>query len=712
MILSERPGDACPRARSRRARSRSLGRAGCAVAALGLLSCAGVERGRYGVNALKLEGMRALDERALSACLLTRERASFELKLGVSEPSCGQAPFDESAPRLRLWRWPWTEWPSFNPAVLDNDQERVLRWYRARGYYRARIVSVQVDPPAAASPGSEGDCAPERERCTVDVLITIDEGEPARVTDIEWRVNGPPLAPEVLDELRTVVALAPGNPVDESLYEASKAAIVRRLLERGHAAARVHGRVHIDTAGHAATIGFELEPGPVYRFGELVVSGHGELPEGAIRAAAGLRPGTRYDPRVLSEIESEVFGLGAFSAVQVATELDHEGQSVRVLLGVTPLPNHALRTGVGVLSGGSRRTETGELTSIPQWDVHVFGRYERRHVFGSLGRLGIDDRARLIFPRDFPRLAEPQLGNVLGLSLNQPGLIEARTDLFARAAWDRGPDSFLGFTRSDVFLRVGVRRSLLLRGLVGTLALQQDLLLVDRGTTTSTGEPPPDSYGFAYFEQDLRLDLRDDPLRTTRGAFVQLNATEAVRSPLSDWTAFRLAPEARGYVPLPFGIVVAARAAVAGLFIQSSSPDLDAESRALGPSTYRLRGGGANSNRGFLAGRLGAGVEGGLRRWEGSLELRVPFGANFVLAGFADVGDVNAGERLRLSHLNTSLGFGLRYYTILGALRLDLGYRLRGLQRADGSDGIEPDATTLPFSDTPGALHLTIGDAF
>jgi outer membrane translocation and assembly module TamA len=90
----------------------------------------------------------------------------------------------------------------------------------------------------------------------------------------------------------------------------------------------------------------------------------------------------------------------------------------------------------------------------------------------------------------------------------------------------------------------------------------------------------------------------------------------------------------------------------------------------------------------------------------------VPFGSNLVVAGFADAGDVNAAPQFRFSHWNTTFGFGFRYYTIIGALRLDLGYRIRSLQRADGSNGIEPDPRVLPFSDTPGALHLTIGDPF
>jgi hypothetical protein len=89
----------------------------------------------------------------------------------------------------------------------------------------------------------------------------------------------------------------------------------------------------------------------------------------------------------------------------------------------------------------------------------------------------------------------------------------------------------------------------------------------------------------------------------------------------------------------------------------------------------------------------------------------VPIGADFGVVGFVDVGDVNRGPTYRFSHLNTSVGFGLRYYTLIGALRLDAGYRVPGWQRADGSAASEADRGTLPFSNVPGALHLTIGES-
>jgi len=258
-----------------------------------------------------------------------------------------------------------------------------------------------------------------------------------------------------------------------------------------------------------------------------------------------------------------------------------------------------------------------------------------------------------------------------------------------------------------------LKRGFFTRRLRANVAVQQDVFVVAEGAdnVTSDGSPTPSSYYYQFLEQDLRLDLRNQSVDPSRGTYFALNTTEAFRTRASDWTSFRVAPDARFYVSLPLGSVLAYRAALGSLFIFDANSELDELSRRLGPSSYRLRGGGANSVRGFLPGELGAGSQGGLRRWESMLEWRLRLGALAVVA-FLDFGDVNDAANFRFDHLNTTAGLGLRYYTVIGPLRLDAGFRIPAWQRADGSPGIEEDAGTFPLTDAPGALHLTIGDSF
>jgi outer membrane translocation and assembly module TamA len=667
--------------------------------------------GRLQVAGLQVQGSEQLRERPLLSCLVTRERPRFGLTLGLSSASCGAPPFDSQAPRLNLWRWWWTDWPAFNHAVFEADLEKIVRWYRARGYYDARVVTVSYDPPEAEDPNADLGCDIEEDVCPVKISITIEEGQPTLLRKVVFLgVNA--LTSELQARVRKAGALELGQPIDEHDYDERKQSLLALLQQAGYAAAEVEGEVRVNTAARSAEVEFKLDPGELYRFGNVSVEGHGSLPEAPILAAARMEENTRYSPQHVREVQSEVYALGAFSSVQIHEEPDAESRRVHLRLEVTPHSPHALRVGFGVLSGSQQRTSTGEMASIPQWDLHIFGRYERRHVFGTLGRFSIEERPRMIFSEDFPRLTPPKFGNIVKVRLNQPGLLERRTDLFTENAWDYGPDPFLGFQRSDIYFRLGARRGFWRRRMSTTLAVQQDLFLVEAGdeNVTSDGSELPSTYGYSFVEQDLRLDLRDNPLRPRWGAYLGFNATEAPLWAASDWTAYRLAPEARAYVPFFWDIIWANRFAVSGLFITGADPGLDATSQQLGPSTYRLRGGGANSNRGFLAGTLGVGVQGGIRRWEASSELRIPFGQSFVLAGFADVGDVNDQEAWRWDHLNLTLGWGLRFYTILGAIRLDVGLRVPSLQRADGSDGI--DGEDSEFLGAPGALHLTIGDPF
>jgi len=58
-------------------------------------------------------------------------------------------------------------------------------------------------------------------------------------------------------------------------------------------------------------------------------------------------------------------------------------------------------------------------------------------------------------------------------------------------------------------------------------------------------------------------------------------------------------------------------------------------------------------------------------------ELRIPVRRNFAFAPFYDTGNVFARIRdVRLSGFSNTLGFGVRYKTPFGPLRVDVGFNL------------------------------------
>src|SRR5688572_19822164 len=81
------------------------------IAVGSLSACAGIERGRYGISRFELSGTNEMNPQTLRECLLTRERETVAIRLGVRTPECGKPPFDRSPPELRLWTWGWADWP-------------------------------------------------------------------------------------------------------------------------------------------------------------------------------------------------------------------------------------------------------------------------------------------------------------------------------------------------------------------------------------------------------------------------------------------------------------------------------------------------------------------------------------------------------------------------------------------------------------------------
>jgi outer membrane protein insertion porin family/translocation and assembly module TamA len=101
---------------------------------------------------------------------------------------------------------------------------------------------------------------------------------------------------------------------------------------------------------------------------------------------------------------------------------------------------------------------------------------------------------------------------------------------------------------------------------------------------------------------------------------------------------------------------------------------------------------------------------GGLTLWELSVELRHPLAGPFSAATFCDSSDVAPRQlEFRFDRPHLSCGLGARYDTPIGPIRLDIGYRIPGLQvlGSDAGEGTPPTILGAPV-----AVHLGIGEAF
>jgi hypothetical protein len=787
-----------------------------AFALIACSGCASIPAARYGVESVRFRGVSQVDPESIAACLGTRQRPRFRIDLGLrGTPACGEPPFDAGHLNLDFWSWPWEDWPLFDESVFERDVERIERWYRARGFYDARVTATDVEPSTATRSereGEEGCGAGEGSDCTVDVIFSVEEGEPSTVARMALR--GIEELPEGMrEQLRGVLQFHRGDRFDEALYQDTKRRMLRVLADAGYASASVGGQVKVSASRHEVYVIFRITPGEPSVIGRVCVIGYGELPPQPMLDVAGIDAGSTFSLSGLEEAQRALYALGTFSGVEVAPRRDRQeeseeeapadtggqperpeaqvavssGEDVRrvcnpgpssipsghraVDIDIRVTPGRITSFGFGVGLQAGQAVTFGTVTSFAtqqnaaQWDVHVSTVLEHRNLFDRLIRGHLEVRPRLIFQMPFLNFTPAQpspFGVQTTGSLRWPAFLEPRTNFLVEVRHDLGPMPFTNFFRSELDGFTGVERTFFDGRLYGGVFLHGNWFVPTDRQPIDPAQQLPETWAL-WLEEAVRLDLRDDPRNPTAGAYFGVSSQQAVR-PLGSWDFVRFVGEVRGYVPLPFGIVLAGRfqIGVMEVFGSDLAPNNVYQLDQLGPPALQLTGGGASSNRGYLPGLLGDAeqidvvyprsaeevangapshtrpvrISGGTRMWEASLELRIPITPNLGVVLFGDAGDVDRDRlgvddgpaRFRFDYPQLAFGLGIRYRTIVGPIRFDVAVRPDQLQVLGSPNTLPPDCgptlgqgcRPVPYVDLfnmgllrfPGAFHLTIGEAF
>jgi len=171
------------------------------------------------------------------------------------------------------------------------------------------------------------------------------------------------------------------------------------------------------------------------------------------------------------------------------------------------------------------------------------------------------------------------------------------------------------------------------------------------------------------------MDTTDNILNPTRGFVVAGGLESSFRALFSDVNYFKGTVELRGYKRL-LRMILASRLTVGVIQPFGSTGTFDI------PIFKRFFAGGSTSMRGFPFQKLGPLSQGGdplggNSLLVGSFEARFPLYGEFGGVVFLDYGNVYTDEwEYDLSRLKYAPGVGLRYDTIIGPIRFDVGYAL------------------------------------
>lgn len=515
--------------------------------------------------------------------------------------------------------------------AVEDAAGRVRQAFVSEGYADATVEAVSQ---------------PSADFRTTDIVVRIQAGPRFRIGPV--RVEG--MDPAEAAALQKALREFTGRPVRPQDAALARSRVLDFLRNRGHFFA-------------AATVDFEpgdepdlrrlvvrATPGPVMKIGRVTVSGATNTSERAILRRMGVRPGEVFDAGALDEAARRLWFTGAFS--DVALDNKPVGDStVDVRVDLTGTDSRLLSATLG----------------YSQWFLgFANASFTDRNFLGSLNRLNL---SAFVSQRSF--------GGEAGYS--DPWLFG--TDLTGTATGFVTSAELPAYEATQFGARFGISQRENERFGTGW-GLDYEWKSV-RSSQVFTGDDTAAFGDYQVGRITLRqqVDRRNDPAVPMSGYNLRYDAGVAAQPLLGSLTFFKATAQATWYLPLekitdehpfvPF-FTFNHRAGLIVPFAGTSSVPVPERFFLGGPDTVR------SFQFDGMAPRDRDGTPlGGEAFLQANIELQWPVGRGFFLAVFTDAGNLSSDlQEMQIGQTRVAPGAGLRFYTPLGALRVDYGYNL------------------------------------
>jgi translocation and assembly module TamA len=543
-------------------------------------------------------------------------------------------------------------------ARAKNDYDRVQTVLQAFGYYKA-TVTITVDGTSVndTSLADKLDKVPSGQ--SVEAKIAIDKGPLFHLRNIQ--VHGDGLPPDALAKL----GLKQGQPAVASDVLGAGTRLLTALEEDGYALAKVDPPIATEEApALSLDVVFNATPGRRATIGAIDFTGLHDVNEAFVRRRLLLRQGEPYQPSKIDAARQDLLALGVFSGVTVkAGDTIAPDGSLPITFDVQERPSHA----VGVT--GAYSTDLGASAKVSWSDRNLFGNAEQLNLSAAATGLGgtattdvgYNITGQFIKP-DFPQRDTSFQFDATALKQS--------LQAYDQTAFIAGPSLHRKF-------------SPLWTGAIGITGEREHILQEQVASDFTLVSLPMT----ANYDSTGLADPTLDPTHGIRAAFIA-TPTESLGHPTSTFailqvsgsTYFDVGDWAFGARP---GRSVLAFRGLVGSVQGASQFEL--------PPDQRFYGGGSGTIRGFKYQSVGPlfpdlNPMGGTAIDAGTIEYRQRFFDSFGAAVFVDGGQVSAGNIPFSGAVRIGTGVGLRYYTPVGPVRLDVAVPVN---RPPGGDKFE-----------------------
>lgn len=614
---------------------------------------------------VEFKQQRIVRDRAVIDYLINRGRRHKLVRVEIK----GNRYFDRQTIRERMFLMPASfqfRQGRYSEVYLRRDEESITNLYRENGFREVKVTH-DIQDNFGGKPGN------------LAVTIIVDEGPQWFVAKLEL------VGVQQLDRdrIQETLSSAEGQPFSEFNVAVDRDNILARYFTEGFPDATFEWASKQVTPNEVE-LRFEVKEGKRRFVRQVLTSGLETTRPDLVNRNIELGPGDPLSQIQMAETQKRLYDLGVFARVNMAIQNpEGETQNKYVLYEVEEAKRYTITTGFGaqIARIGGNQTSLadpgGQAGFSPQASFDV-----SRRNFRGLGHVvSLRSRASALQRRVLANYLAPRIQNTPGLNLSFTALYEDTFDVRTFTLRRREASVQLSQRRSKdltALYRFSYRRN-------AVSDLKVDPLLIPQ-----LSQP----VRVGILSLNLLQDRRDDPVESRRGIYntVDLGLASQYFGSQADFGRFLVRNST--YRPLGRKLVFARSTNFGALFPFNVPPGT--EPTAVIPIAEHLFGGGAFSHRGFAINQAGPRDQttgfplGGQALLFNNFELRFPLlgdnigGVIFQDSGnvYSTLGDVSFSVQqgpvidgnTNFNYMVHAMGFGIRYRTPIGPVRVDVAY--------------------------------------
>lgn len=375
---------------------------------------------------------------------------------------------------------------NYDPDRIEYDKEQLRKFYRNKGYYDFRVISAVAE------------LAPDKNGFVV--TYTLDEGEQYKFGKLTVETEMKKLDGTVLAQL---LPIRQGQTYQDQAIESATDALTFAAGAAGFAFVDVRPRYVPNPETRTVDVVFQVKEGPRVYIDRIDIIGNTRTLDYVIRREMNVSEGDAYNRVLVDRSRNQIRGLGFFKDVTI--EEVPSGQPDRTALRV-----QVEEQPTGELSFSAGYSSVDQLVI----DLGISERNFRGRGQNVRGRISVGSlRQQIDFSFTEPRFLNRDLR--AGLDL-----YSYRYNFSNQTAFDTastGGGLRLGFPLTQ-------NASMSLR-----YTLRNDEVIIDDSLCSGTATLSTSlcaqrgSYITSLVGYGLRVDRRNDPLRPTRGFYVDLS---------------------------------------------------------------------------------------------------------------------------------------------------------------------------------------------